>query len=143
MCPHLEQPSNHILNLGLPPCLLLNLLLKSIGIRLKIHLLQLDSLCLFQELPPKVHDQHDGKFNVEADEADAVKLGAEAAPALHQDEEAVEDDAEPWAVGVGPVAEGEEVRFALNFKGGAEADGCDADGDPAQLVRHADDAARC
>lgn len=126
----LEDPINHPLRLPLPALLLGLLILHQIHIRLEIHLGQLDHLCLLQNLPHHVHEQHDGQLDVEADKVDAAELGAEAAPALDEDEEAVEDDAEPGADGVRPVLEGQEVRLVLHGEGAAEADRGDADGDP-------------
>lgn len=101
-----EQPRNNILGLHLPPHLLRNLLLNRIHISLEIHLTQLDNLGLLDELPNHIHDEHDRQLDVEADKADAVEFGTEAAPPLHENEEAVEDDADPRAVGVCPVLEG-------------------------------------
>lgn len=100
-----EQPRNHTLGLRLPPRLLHNLLLNRIHIGLEIHLIQFDNLCLLDELPHHIHDEHDRQLDVEADKADAVECGTEAAPSLHENEEAVEDDADPRAVGVRPVLE--------------------------------------
>jgi hypothetical protein len=35
------------------------------------------------------------------------------------------------------------MRFALEFEGLAETNRCDADGDPAELIGHTDNAAKC
>lgn len=101
----LKQPSDNALRTGLPPRLLLYLDFDSIRVSHQVHLRQFDSLCLLDELPSQVHDEHDGQLDVEADKADAVELRAEAGPALDEYQEAVEDDAEPGAVGVSPVLE--------------------------------------
>lgn len=129
------------MHLFLPP--LRRLLLHVVGhvhVRFQVHLAEPDGLGPLHDLPAQIHDQHDGQLDVVADKADAVKLGAEAAPALDQDDDNVEKDAEVRPDGIRPVAEGQQMRLALALEGGAEADGRDADGDPAELVRDTDEA---
>lgn len=58
---------------------------------------------------------------------------------MDKHDETVQYDAEPGAVRVRPIAEGEEVRLALEGESGAEADRGDANGNPAQLVGYTDD----
>jgi hypothetical protein len=109
-------------------------LLRHIPIRLQVHHIQTYPLRSLNQLPSDVHDKHDGQLDVEADETHAVEVRAETAPALNEDEDAVEDDGQVGADGVGPVSEWEQVRFALEGEGGTEADRGYADGDPTQLV---------
>lgn len=108
-------------------------------IRLEIHLVQAHKLGPLEELPAEVHDQHDRQFNVETDKAHAVKLGAEAAPSLDEDEKRVEHDRNPRAERISPVLEREQMSLALAGDGGTEAKRSDTDGDPAELVGDTDE----
>lgn len=138
----LKQPSENRLCLCFPTLLFLHLLFSRVHVRLKVHFVQGHKLGPLEYFPAQIHDQHDGQFDVEADEANAVKRWAEAAPALHQDQERVEDDGEPGAIRVRPVLKGQQMRLALAGDGGAEAERSDANGNPAELVTNPDNATR-
>ena len=46
----------------------------------------------FEKFPADEHDEHDWQLDVERDEIHGFKVGREAAPALDQNQNAVEDD---------------------------------------------------
>lgn len=85
----LEYPIKHLLPPALPPLLLRLLIIHRIHIRLQIHLRQLDRLGPLNQLPGHIHDQHDWQLDVVTHKVHAAEFGAEAAPALHQNQEAV------------------------------------------------------
>lgn len=105
----------------------------------QIHLVDADELGALEELPADEHDEHDGEFDVVRDEIHGVEAGAEAGPALHEDQDGVENHRQDGADGVGPVLVGEEVLEVLVADAGAEAQGGDADEEPGELVGDADD----
>lgn len=109
-------------------------------VRHEIHLVETHKAGALDELPRQEHDQHDGQLDVVADEVDGLEAGAEGGPALHEDQDDIQKHDEDGSVGVGPVLEREEVLEALPSYGGPEAQGCESDGDPGELVRDADDA---
>lgn len=98
--------------------------------------------CALEQLPADEHDQHDRQLDVEADEADGAERGAEAAPALDEDQERIEHDGEERTPGIRPVLEGQQMLLSLSSDRGPETEGCKADGDPGELVRDTDDAVR-
>lgn len=87
----LQHPSPNIIGLRFPPTsfrLIRGIkCLDGIGIRLQVHLMQLHNFGPLQQLPSYVHDKHDRKFDVKAEESDYIERWAEAAPPLHQDQE--------------------------------------------------------
>lgn len=109
-----KHPIKYPLRLALPFLLIFLFLVGHIHICLKIHLLQPHRLGLFDELPSQVHNQHDWQLDVEAYETHTVEFRTEAAPALHEDNYAVENYADPRTRGICPVAKWEEVGFALS-----------------------------
>ena len=122
------------------PILLYRLhILLRIHIRLEIHLARPPELRLLHNLPHQYHAHENRQLQVEADEIHRSEFRTERRPALHQDNEDVQHDAQDGSDGVGPVPEREQVFFPLRFQAGAEAEGGDADADPGELVRHADD----
>lgn len=137
----LKHPVYNALDLALPArreLVVLLLRVFNVHICLKVHLVQLDKLGLLDDLPDNKHEHHNGQLNVQADKVDGAKGRAEAAPALDEHKETVENDNEPWAIGICPVAERQKMRLALGLETGAEAKRRNANGDPAQLVRHTD-----
>ena len=114
-----------------------------IPIRPQIHISRPNKPRALDKLPAQEHDNHDRDLDVIRHEIHALKVRAEAFPALHEHEHAVEADGEDGAVGVRPVLEGEEVFETLGADGAAEAEGGDADADPGELVGDADDAGFC
>lgn len=96
-------------------------------------------LGLLDQLPDNNHQRKDRQLDVIADKVDGAEAALETAPPLHEDEEAVEHHRHDGAPGVSPVLKGEKVFFALSPQAGAEPQRRDADRDPRQLVRHADD----
>lgn len=139
-----KQPIQNTLRFALPAWqVVVFFRLGRVHIRLEIHLVRLDEFCSFIQLPSEEHDEHDGQFNVQTDKVDRMEPVLERGPSLDEDEEAVENDREPGSPGVRPVFEREQVGFALGGETGAEANGGDADGDPAELVGHTDDAETC
>lgn len=108
--------------------------LNSIRVRFQVHLTQSNNLCLLEDLPCDVHDQHDRKFKIHADKINRAELGTKTRPSLHQHEETVEDDAEIGPHRICPVLEGKKVSLILSLERRPEADGSNTNGDPRELV---------
>lgn len=141
---HSKQPIQNTLRFTLPAWrVVIFFRFGRVYIRLEIHLVRLDEFCPLIQLPSEEHDEHDGQFNVQTNKVDGMESVLERGPPLDENEEAVENNREPGSPGVRPILEREQVGFALGGETGAEANGSDADGDPAELVGHADDAERC
>ena len=61
-------------------------------------------------------------------------------PTLDENDDRVEDDANPRPDRIRPVLEWQQVFLALALEACSKAKGCNANGDPTQLVRHANKA---
>lgn len=55
----------------------------------QVHILQLHDFGLFEQLPANKHDEHDGQLKVKANKAHGIEFGAETAPSLDKNDEAV------------------------------------------------------
>lgn len=102
--------------------------IKAIGDQ--IHLHASDEAGALDELPAEEHGDHDWDFDVVGDEVDGFEVGAEAVPALDEDDDGIQADRDGGTDGVRPVFEGEEVLEALFADGAAETEGGYADADP-------------
>lgn len=107
-----------------------------IDIGLEVHVARCDKLGALDEFPDEDHADENGQFEVEADEVDGVEGWPEGCPPLDEYDEDVENDAEDWTPGVGPVFEGKQMLFPLCLESSTESERCNADTNPAQLVRH-------
>lgn len=96
-------------------------------------------LGLLDQLPDNNHQRKDRQLDVITDKVDGAEPALEATPTLHEDKEAVEHHRNDGTPGVSPVLERKKVLLPLCPQAGAEPQRRDADGDPGQLVRHADD----
>lgn len=109
-----------------------------VSISFQVHILKLDNLGLFNQLPSNIYNRHDRQFDVIADKGYRIEAWAKRAPALVKNQDNIEDDACPRATWIGPVLEEYEALFTLSTYRASETNRSDINCYQKTLIRNAD-----
>lgn len=118
--------------------LILNTRIQIISIRNQIHYTPPDEPCPFHQFPNQKHNKHNRNLNIERHEIHHLEHRTKTRPSLHENEHDIQSSREDRTEWISPVLERQEVFEVLLADGSAETEGGNADADPGELVRDAD-----